>query len=397
MQSVFSYRTVLIITLNIMSIMSNSQDYTNKSIEQEKLINIRKELHNCPEYSHQEKRTAAILMKYLQRTAPDKIYSGLGGNGIIAEYSGKREGPSKMFRCEMDAIKTDEGFAHLCGHDGHMTILLGLAQRLSENREFGGKVYLLFQPAEEIGEGAALMVKDIERLGLKFDFSYALHNNPGYPLNSVIIHRGTYAAGSTGMELKFVGVPSHAAYPEQAISPTEAIFSTIQETKRLNGDKESFSDFILTTIVNVEIGEINYGVTPGEGSLRATLRSFKDEDLEVLCRKIEQFAKGTAERQGLKLFVSYHDKFPATVNSEIANEMVVKAAKDLGLNIIYVKDPTRGSDDFSFFTIKSYGAFFDFGNGEGRADIHQPDYQFPDEILIPAINLFSEIIYKQTK
>jgi len=145
------------------------------------------------------------------------------------------------------------------------------------------------------------------------------------------------------------------------------------------------------------IGEINYGVTPGEGSLRATLRSFKDEDLEVLCRKIEQFAKGTAERQGLKLFVSYHDKFPATVNSEIANEMVIKAAKDLGLNIIYVKDPTRGSDDFSFFTIKSYGAFFDFGNGEGRADIHQPDYQFPDEILIPAINLFSEIIYKQTK
>ncbi|MEN6618723.1 MAG: amidohydrolase [Rikenellaceae bacterium] len=376
------------------TIMSNSQDYKKSGTEQEKLISIRKKLHACPEYSHKEVKTAKILLKYLQDNSPDKIYQGLGGNGIIAEYSGKREGPSKMFRCEMDAIKTEDGFAHLCGHDGHMTILLGLAQRLSASRNFSGKIYLLFQPAEEVGEGAALMVKDIGKLGLKFDFAYALHNNPNYPLNNIIIHKGTYAAGSTGMELKFMGSPSHAAYPEQAISPTEAIIFTIQEIKNLNGDKGSFSDFILATIVNVDIGEVNYGVTPGEGSLRLTLRSFKDFDLDILCNKIEKFAKETAERQGLKLKVSYHDKFPATANSDRANNMVIEAARRAGLNIIYSKEPTRGSDDFSFFTLKSEGSFFDIGNGEGRADVHQPGYLFPDEILIPAINLFSEIIYR---
>jgi amidohydrolase len=384
MKTLLSCKLLLLITLNVMSIKVNSQE----------LINIRKELHACPEYSHKEAGTAKILLKYLEQTAPDKIYKGVGGYGIIAEYSGKKPGPSKMFRCEMDAIKTDKGCEHLCGHDGHMTILLGLAMKLGSDRNFNGKVYLLFQPAEEIGEGAALMVKDIEKLGLKFDFSYALHNNPNYPLNSIIIHKGTYAAGSTGMELKFTGAPSHAAFPEQAKSPTDAIISTVQEVKRLNNLKNNFSDFILATVVNIEVGEVNYGVTPGEGSLRLTLRSFKDPDLDKLCGMIGDFTKEQAAGQGLKLEITYHDRFPATVNSDEANEIVIKAAGKGGLNIIYEKDPTRGSDDFSFFTLNSKGSFFDIGNGEGRDDIHQPGYIFPDEILLPAINIFSEIIYK---
>jgi len=294
----------------------------------------------------------------------------------------------------MDAIKTDKGFEHLCGHDGHMAIMLGLAKRLSAGRDFPGKVYLLFQPAEEIGEGAALMVKDIEKLGLVFDYSYALHNNPKYPLNSIIIHKGTYAAGSVGMELKFTGASSHAAFPEQAISPSDAIFSVMQEVKRINKEKNGFTDFVLATVVNVEIGEANYGVTPGDGAIRLTLRSFVDGDLGKLCSEIEKFAQKKAGENGLKLAISYHDRFPATVNSNLANTNVIEAAEKAGLKILYAKEPTRGSDDFSFFTIKSNGSFFDIGNGEGGADIHQPDYKFPDEILIPAVNLFSEIIYK---
>ncbi|MBP1671155.1 MAG: yhaA [Bacteroidetes bacterium] len=377
-----------------MSIESNSQIRTTASLEEEKLTAIRKELNSCPEYSHLERETAKILIKYLQETSPDKIYSGIGGNGIIAEYSGKAPGPSKMFRCEMDAIKTDKGFEHLCGHDGHMAIMLGLAKRLSAGRDFPGKVYLLFQPAEEIGEGAALMVKDIEKLGLVFDYSYALHNNPKYPLNSIIIHKGTYAAGSVGMELKFTGASSHAAFPEQAISPSDAIFSVMQEVKRINKEKNGFTDFVLATVVNVEIGEANYGVTPGDGAIRLTLRSFVDGDLGKLCSEIEKFAQKKAGENGLKLAISYHDRFPATVNSNLANTNVIEAAEKAGLKILYAKEPTRGSDDFSFFTIKSNGSFFDIGNGEGGADIHQPDYKFPDEILIPAVNLFSEIIYK---
>lgn len=394
MENKFSYRVLLLIILIVMSIGSNSQVRTTTSEEEKYLSAIRKEIHSCPEYSHLEKETAKILMKYLQETSPDKIYTGVGGNGIIAEYSGKTSGPSMMFRCEMDAIKTDKGFEHLCGHDGHMTILLGVAKRLSANRNFPGKVFLLFQPAEEIGEGAALMVKDIEKIGLVFDFSYALHNNPKYPLNSIIIHKGTYAAGSVGMELKFTGASSHAAFPEQAVSPSDAIFSIIEEVKRINKEKSGFSDFVLATVVNVEIGEANYGVTPGDGAIRLTLRSFADEDLGKLCGKIEKFAHDKATENGLKLAISYHDRFPATVNSNLANAITIEAAEKTGLKILYANEPTRGSDDFSFFTTKSNGSFFDIGNGEGGADIHQPDYKFPDKILIPAVNLFSEIIYK---
>ncbi|MDD2504563.1 MAG: amidohydrolase [Clostridia bacterium] len=392
MQTGFIYKVALFFLLTVMPIILNSQDYASSITELNNLVKIRKELHANPEYSHLEVKTAAILLKYLKQTSPDKIHTGIGGNGIIVEFSGNKPGPSRMFRCEMDAIKTDEGCNHLCGHDGHMTILIGLAGRIARDRDFSGKVFLLFQPAEEVGEGAALMVKDIEKLGLKFDFSYALHNNPGYPLNTVIIHEGTYAAGSTGMELNFEGASSHAAFPEQAVSPMDAIFSTIGEVRRLNSDKTSFSDFILGTVVNVEVGKVNYGVTPGEGSLRLTLRSFKDTDLDLLCGKIEAFAKIIADRERLKLRISYHDRFPATVNSIEANKIVIESAVKTGLNVLYAKEPTRGSDDFSFFTINSLGSFFDIGNGHGRADIHQQDYQFQDEIIMPAIELFNTII-----
>jgi len=294
----------------------------------------------------------------------------------------------------MDAIKTDKGCEHLCGHDGHITIMLGLAQRLAENRNFSGTVFLLFQPAEEIGEGAALMIKDIDKLGLKFDYAFALHNNPNYELNEVIIHKGTYAAGSTGMELHFNGKASHAAFPEQAVSPVNAIFATINEIRRLNEDKTQFNDFTLTTVVNVEIGEANYGVTPGDGFLRLTLRSFDDADLNKLCGIIDNFASERAKKDGLKLTVTYHDRFPATINNSVANKMVEEAAKATGHSILYVTDPTRGSDDFCYFTNGAKASFFDIGNGKESSDLHQPDYHFSDEIIIPSINIFYDLVFK---
>jgi amidohydrolase len=363
--------------------------------EKVRLSLIRSKLHETPEYSGQEEKTASMLLEYLKETAPDKIYKGVGGNGIIVEYIGTLPGHSKMFRCEMDAINTDNGMNHLCGHDGHMAILIGLAQRVSANRDFPGKVYLLFQPAEETGEGAARMTEDIERVGLKFDYSFALHNRPGEPLGVVIIDKGTYAAASTGMELHFEGRQSHAANPEEAISPVKAIISVIQEAWRLNNAREGFGDFILATVVNVEIGEVNYGVTPGEGYLRFTLRGFRDEDLELLCEKITAFAKKEAAANGLELTVSKHDQFPATINSDQANEIVINAAQRLNMKVVYSSGPSRASDDFCHFGRRSKASYFDIGNGTESASLHQMDYRFSDEIIIPSLDLLSEIVYRQ--
>jgi amidohydrolase len=360
---------------------------------QDDLKTIRERLHAIPEYSHKEEKTAGVVLEYLTKTEPDRLFRNIGGYGIIAEYRGNRPGPSKMFRCELDAIDTDSGCKHLCGHDGHMAIILGLAQRLQANRDFAGNVYLLFQPAEEIGEGAALMVKEMKGLDIKFDYVFSLHNNPNYDLNRVVIHRGTYAAASVGMELRFTGESSHAAYPEQAKSPTDAIFALISEIKRLNSTVGVFDGFVLSTVVNVEIGEANYGVTPGDGVLRLTLRGFKDAGLEKLCSTVEELAAGYAKSDHLDLKISYHDRFPATVNTDEANNMVVKAAESTGHKVVYLDEPGRGSDDFCHFTTGVQASYFDIGNGMGTPDIHRPEYRFSDEILVPSLEILNYLVF----
>ena len=382
----------LILTLNLFSSMATSQTLNTDATFYEGLLKIKQELYSTAEYSNQEVKTAGIVLKHLSGTSPDILHSNVGGYGIIAGYKGSLPGPSVMFRCEMDAIKTENGFEHLCGHDGHMTILLGLSQIISADRNFGGTIYLLFQPAEEIGEGAARMVKDMESLGLKFDYAFALHNNPGYDLNKVIIHEGVYAAGSVGMEIHFKGAPSHAAYPEQAVSPFNAIVETAGYMQSLNSAGDIFKGFILGTVVNITLGEINYGVTPGEGYIRMTLRSFVDEDLDKLCSLMEDFAGKSAQAHGLKVSFGYFDRFPATVNDTKANEMVVQAAQTVSKGIIYAKEPTRGSDDFAFFATAANSSFFDIGNGKG-GDIHTSGYRFSPELIETALKIYRDLIY----
>lgn len=380
---------ILIINCFTMSLRSQERSLDSK-MEQ-----IRAELYGMAEYSHKEVKTAAYVESILKESSPDYLYTGIGGYGIIAGYKGRGKGPSLMFRCELDAIKTEDGYRHLCGHDGHMAILLGLADVVSANRDFNGIVWLLFQPAEEVGEGAALMVKDMERLGLRFDYSFSLHNKPGIPLNKVILHEGVYAAGSVGMEIHFKGSPSHASRPEQAKSPYRAIFESAEYMHILNNSKELFFDFILGTVVNITLGEINYGVTPGEGYLRMTLRSYADKDLEKLCSLMENFARECASKYKLQCNIAYYDRFPATLNNTQANQMVERALIAHSIDYEYSKLPERGSDDFAFFAFNSISSYFDIGNGTIMGDLHERGYKFSDQIMPIAVKIYSSIIYEK--
>lgn len=363
-------------------------------MDSNRLSIIRAELHSSPEYSHKEENTAVIIEKYLREFSPDELYTRIGGHGVIAGFKGNRKGDTLMFRCEMDAVPTERGPVHLCGHDGHMAVLLGLANILSDNRDFPGKIWLFFQPAEEVGEGASLMVKELSRLRIRFDYAFALHNKPGVKINNIIIYKNVYAAASVGMELVFTGSPSHAAYPEQASNPTSVILNIVEEIKRVNSIKNLFSSFVLGTVINVHIGEANYGVTPGSGTVRATLRAYDEMDLSLFCKRIEAYAKEKSSKSMLNLEISYHDKFPATVNNPFACNMVEEAAKKLDLDLEYSQSPERGSEDFAHFASMSKACFFDIGNGFEGDDIHREGYRFNDSILDKAIKIYSTIIYK---
>jgi len=156
------------------------------------VIKLRHKLHKSPELSGVEKSTALQIIGFLSSLQPDKIYSGIAGNGIAAVYYAKEYGPTLLFRCDMDALPIQEisdkdyksmsnGVAHLCGHDGHMAMVSGLAAKLHENPIKKGRVVLFYQPEEENGKGAAKSISELLRLNLKPDFAFAIHNIPKHP------------------------------------------------------------------------------------------------------------------------------------------------------------------------------------------------------------------------
>ncbi|GAB1474368.1 hypothetical protein MASR2M69_18090 [Bacteroidota bacterium] len=143
--------------------MANSQDQTALKKIYEEAVQIRQHLHNTPEYSHKEEGTSALVLEYLKASKPDIIHKNIGGYGIVAGFKGRGTGPSVMFRCEMDAIKTDNGCEHLCGHDGHMAILIGLSRILATKQGFRWNGVAAFPACRRDWRGGGPYGKRVEK------------------------------------------------------------------------------------------------------------------------------------------------------------------------------------------------------------------------------------------
>ncbi len=368
------------------------------------LIQLRRHLHANPEIANEEKNTAEFFIKHLAKFKPDKIIEGIGGNGIAFIFNGKEIGPAILFRAELDALPIIEecefeykskkmGVSHKCGHDGHMTILAGLVAKISGEKLERGKVIILFQPAEEIGEGAEKIINDEKFNEIKPDFAFALHNLPGYKLHEIIIKKNTFAAASVGMKISLKGKTSHAAHPENGISPADAVASIIQKFNALIGkiEQESF-DFGLITIIHVNIGEIAFGTSPGDAEVYATLRANTDENLELVKSKCSKIVEEISKDEKLKFEITWTEAFPATVNNAEAVDAVKTAARQLNLNLNEINTPFRWTEDFGHFTKVSKAALFGLGAGLNTPQLHNPDYDFPDDLIPTGINIFHKII-----
>lgn len=385
----------------------------------QEITQLRHRIHQYPETSGNEQETARTLIGFLKACHPDKIYTEIGGHGILALFRGNRPGPSRMFRCETDAlpIREENGFSyrsrndgagHLCGHDGHMAILCGVARALCRNKQEkgspveAGEVYLLFQPAEETGEGAKKMAEELSRLHIRFDYSFALHNKPGFPLHTVIINPSTYAYASTGMEVAIEGHTAHACSPHLALNPSDVFLELARFLKKYDAPGT------LATVVNLIIGEPAYGTTPGSGIMRFTLRADTDPRLEEMKKETEREIRRLCEAEyarylsatgkngntGFKISISYPDSFPATINSPLANRIAEECARELGLPVMYAAEPEKGSDDFAYFTRNGEAAFFDLGAGRDHAPLHHPRFDFEDLLIPDGINMILRIIEK---
>lgn len=367
------------------------------------LTTLRRRLHSQPELSGQEHRTHDAIRAFVERSAPTAIVDHLGGTGLAAIFDSGRPGPTILIRAELDALpiqsvidpehrSLNPGVMHACGHDGHMTMVAGLAPRFASQPPGRGRVILLFQPAEETGAGAAAVLADTRWPDLEPDAAIALHNLPGHPMGQVILREGVFSCASRGISIAFSGVTSHAAHPDDGVSPAEAIAELIQRMPKLPAEclPESFG---LVSITHVRAGEDRvFGVTPGDGRFNATLRTDTDEDLAELSVAAESLAREVAGAHGLRGAITWHDEFSAAVCDVETVGLVRLSAMDLGLDIIDRDEPFRWSEDFGLFTKGRRGVLFGLGSGVDQPQLHNPDYDFPDELIGTGVPLFERIV-----
>ena len=266
----------------------------------------------------------------------------------------------------------------------------GLAVSLYENRnKLDRNVYLIFQPAEETGKGA-LVCRDII-IDKNIKEIYGLHNIPGYRMGDVLIRKGTFACASTGISIKFTGMPSHAAYPDAGLNPCISLAGLLIELQNLTKDMQSNGGIVMMTVIGIEAGSDNYGVSASEGTLRLTLRAERGVVFDELVSQIENKARMYAANGGFDIEIERIEPFPATENKDKSVEKVIKCAKRLGLNVQELKEPMRWSEDFGYYLQECDGAFFGIGDGENHAQLHTVQYEFPDEIIKNAVGLFMGI------
>jgi len=360
---------------------------------------LRRTLHAHPDLSGREAATARRIAAFFEPLAPDETVTGLGGYGLAFVFAGVAPGPTILLRCELDALPIHEtgeaahrsvtdGVAHLCGHDGHMAVLASVGVELSRNRPARGRVVLLFQPAEETGEGAAAVLGDERFAALKPDYAFALHNLPGEEPGAVVVRRGTFACASRGLCIRLTGTTAHAAQPNKGRSPAPAVSRLLAELPGLPGVVGD--DGGLITVVGARLGDKAFGVAPGNAEIWATLRSETDADMMRLVEAADRLVADAAETAGLAWTTSWEDVFPATVNSKRAVQIVMLAAAPLGL--LVRGRPFRWSEDFGRFTATCEGALFGVGAGEDTPGLHNPDYDFPDDLIAPAVGLLLRIV-----
>ena len=373
-------------------------------MDAEELKNIRKKLHTHPEISGSEQWTRNFIIDFLSKCHPTHLIEPIAETGILCVFDSLKPGPCIVFRAELDALPITEkntfdhvstcaGISHACGHDGHMSILLGLARFLSENiQQLRGKIVLLFQPAEETAYGAKHIMQDPRFHNLKPTYVFGFHNIPAYPLGSIIINQTVFASASQGLIIRFHGKTSHAGHPEEGINPLPCLLQSIQILNTISKDYSEKTPGSFITIIHMNLGEQAFGTSPGEAVLMATLRSPNQQ-------VIDEMAKTVLDRLTLELTTfqgmwdyEWVEVFPAIINHKESVHMIQNAAQALDFDIVYRETPFPWTEDFSYYLQRYNGAFFGLGAGVHHAPLHHPTYDFPDELIYFGVALCEKII-----
>lgn len=365
---------------------------------------IRHQLHQLAEPSGEEVLTQQFVLEQLQTLSPDSIHTFDNSRNILVVFDSHQAGPTILFRGDFDAVRVDEtldlpyasqtqGVSHKCGHDGHTTILLGLAQKISQEPIKKGRILLFFQAAEETGKGAQQLLDTRILNTYSPDQVFALHNIPGEAMGTVLCKEKSFTCSVISCDIHLHGHTSHASEPLKALSPYPAAQTITNKLLDFNQYDMTKDDFRLVTLVEFRIGEPAYGVTAGHGVLRFTLRAKDDQLLQQTKSEVEQIVKDEVSKyQGLNSEIVWKEYFAAANNQPQAATTIRIAAQNCGLPYKELDVPFPWGEDFGLLTQHYNGALLGLGSGLNQPSLHHQLFDFPDELVPIGVQLFEEII-----
>ncbi|WP_419738108.1 M20 aminoacylase family protein [Ruegeria sp.] len=365
----------------------------------------RQHLHTIPELEFECYETAAFVAERLREFGVDELHEGIAKTGMVAIINGQGDGPTIGLRADMDALPIPEetgveyasknpGKMHACGHDGHTTMLLGAARYLAETRNFAGRVALIFQPAEEEGGGADVMVQ--EGIMDRFDISqvYGIHNDPGNPEGAFYTTAGPLMAAVDTFEIHVQGQGGHGALPHQTKDPVMAACGIAQAIQTIVSRNHYAVQDLVISVTQIHAGTVN-NVIPDTAYLNGTVRTFDPTVQKMVMERMEQVVAGQAASYGVEARLDYQIGYPATINDAEKTAFAADVAREVSGEDRVVDNMGRdmGAEDFSYMLQARPGAYLFLGQGEG-AGLHHPKYNFNDDIAPVGASFFARIVEK---
>jgi amidohydrolase len=358
----------------------------------------RKKLHALAELSGEEKISSQTIAEDL-REIPSFSIKQVGGYSILASSS-----PSGGFllRADIDALPISEehlnlqyasknlGVSHKCGHDGHSAILRGTAHEIS-NLLIKKPIHFLFQASEENGKGAPAVLNDNYFKNVAPDFAFGMHNIPGKPLAEVLVKKGIITTAVVTLIIRIHGVSAHASSPEKGISPIPVITGLLTFNQELLQQK---SKYALITPTYIIVGTESNGTAPGDAQINLTIRCHETSFLVEICQDIQAELNRICNAAGLKFSVDEEDRFDACLNDSTAVDLLLDASYRAGLEVNMLDEPFPFGEDFGAYSQVIPSCFFGLGAGINQPPLHHPDYDFPDELIEPAVKLWRCLINK---
>ncbi|MGJ8618387.1 MAG: M20 aminoacylase family protein [Sulfitobacter sp.] len=363
----------------------------------------RQHLHTIPELGVECHKTAAFVAERLREFGVDELHEGLATTGMVAIINGKGEGPTIGLRADMDGLpiveetgveyaSTHAGRMHACGHDGHTTMLLGAAKYLAETRNFSGRVALIFQPAEETGGGAEVMVK--EGVMERFDIAqvYALHNLPDLETGSFSTTPGPIMAAVDTFHIHIQGKGGHGAMPHETRDPVTAACGIAQAIQTIVSRNHMATQDLVVSVTQIHTGSAD-NVIPDKAYINGTVRTFNKDVQAMVMRRMAQIVAGQAASYDVEAKLEYDVGYPATINDAPKAAFAADVARDVAGEAHVIADQERemGAEDFSYMLEKRPGAYLFLGQGAG-AGLHHPEYNFNDDVAPVGASFFARIV-----